>query len=58
MRRIRGRPGGLGDLEEVAEVGTAVLAFVLGCGACWIHPWPVSQGIDGKVWRRLKRCLS
>ena len=58
MLRIRDRRGGLGGLEEVVEVGTAVLEFELGCGACWIRPWQVSYGIDEKFGRRLKRCLS
>ena len=34
------------------EVGTAVLEFEFGYGACWIHPWRVSYGIDEKVGRR------
>ena len=52
MRRTRGRRGGLGGLEEVVEVGTAVLGFGFWCGACWIPPWRVSYGIGEKVGRR------
>lgn len=51
VRRIRGRRGQLGGFE-VEDVGTVVLGFGFGCGACWIHPWRVSYGIGGKVGRR------
>ena len=52
MRRIRDRRGGLGGSGEVVEVGTAVLGFEFGCGACWIRPWRLNYGIGGKVGRR------